>query len=440
MNSVGTAADSSYAVTWNTTWVPDQEEPMHIMARIKDESGLYYMTPAVAGIEFERSGTSVKLYKPFDVPTKWQTRLGHRQSSKVFVPQDLGRAEAARMVLTTWNGISADAIGLNGSVVVSRRGRDHDYSYNEVPVPLDYIRPGTNTLFTFDTTEHHGIEVLWPGIALLVRYTGLGADTPVPPRVDLPIFADELAPTWRLDLPEDSELAESQDAYSGKSALAVQPSSSFFWIMDITTASRPVAIDGYRAVRLALRIDKPVKSWHWLKLLVNGQAVDVLAREQGHFGFAADEQEWQIVEVPLDAFALRFPYVETLRFEGRLDGALLLDDIRLVVAAVPSTNIAERRDTILPASFLLRQNFPNPFNSSTTLQFALPQDGAVDLSIYNIAGQKMATLAQGRLVAGTHTLQWDGRDAWGRELASGVYFYRLRTESQTENRRLVLLR
>lgn len=438
-NHLGTATDSSYAVTWNTTWVPDQEEPMFIMARIKDESGLYYMTPAVAGLEFERPGTSVKLYKPFDVPPKWQTRTGHTQGSKVFVPQDLERAEAARMVLTTWNGISANAIGINDSDVVAGPGRDHDYSYNEIPVPLDYVRPGTNILYTFDTTEHHGIEVLWPGIALLVRYTGIDADLPLRPSADLPIFADELATTWRLDLPQDGELAESQDAYSGHTALAVQPSSTFFWIIDVT-ASQPVAADGYRAVRLALRLEKSVKSWHWLKLLVNGQAVDVLAREQGHFGFVAEEREWQIIEVPLEAFSMRFPYVETLRFEGRLDGALLLDDVRLVVAVDSPTDVAERRDAILPANFLLRQNFPNPFNSSTTLQFDLPQDGAVDLSIYNLSGQKMATLAQGHLAAGMHTLQWDGRDARGRELASGVYFYRLRTESQTQSRRLVLLR
>lgn len=87
--------------------------------------------------------------------------------------------------------------------------------------------------------------------------------------------------------------------------------------------------------------------------------------------------------------------------------------------------IALAREYIgLPDTPWLGQNYPNPFNSSTVIRFALPQRDQVELALYSLAGQKVATLAQGLREAGTYTLRWDGRDDDGRELASGVYLYR----------------
>ncbi|NKB69284.1 MAG: T9SS type A sorting domain-containing protein [Candidatus Latescibacteria bacterium] len=95
--------------------------------------------------------------------------------------------------------------------------------------------------------------------------------------------------------------------------------------------------------------------------------------------------------------------------------------------------------TALPPAFALEQNFPNPFNSDTNIGFALPQASHIDLGLYNLAGQRLATLAQGRRPAGSHTLSWDGR-LQDRTLASGVYLYRLSVEGQVTTRKLLLLR
>ena len=92
-----------------------------------------------------------------------------------------------------------------------------------------------------------------------------------------------------------------------------------------------------------------------------------------------------------------------------------------------------------PSTFALDPNYPNPFNSGTVMRFSLPIGGHVDLSLYNLAGQKVTTLVEGRLEAGVHSLRWDGRDK-GRELASGVYLYRLQAGGQVETRRLLMLR
>jgi len=102
--------------------------------------------------------------------------------------------------------------------------------------------------------------------------------------------------------------------------------------------------------------------------------------------------------------------------------------------------VEEGRTASLPRSFSLAQNFPNPFNSSTVIRFELPEDGEVELAVYNLAGQRVAVLAQGWREAGTYTVRWDGRDEGERELASGVYLYRLRAGERMETRKLALVR
>ena len=94
-----------------------------------------------------------------------------------------------------------------------------------------------------------------------------------------------------------------------------------------------------------------------------------------------------------------------------------------------------------PVSMQLAQNFPNPFNSSTTIPFTLPASTDVELAVFNLTGQQVATLVNGNRKAGAYTVHWDGRDDDGRELASGVYLYRLQTGEGTpvKTRKLVLM-
>jgi hypothetical protein len=94
-----------------------------------------------------------------------------------------------------------------------------------------------------------------------------------------------------------------------------------------------------------------------------------------------------------------------------------------------------------PAAYHLAQNFPNPFNPSTRIQFALPVKGHVSLKIYNVAGQLVKTLQNGVMDAGSHELTWDGSNNLGKNVASGVYFYKLNAGDNYENmKKMVLLR
>ena len=97
----------------------------------------------------------------------------------------------------------------------------------------------------------------------------------------------------------------------------------------------------------------------------------------------------------------------------------------------------DNRDSgdFLPSGFALHQNYPNPFNPSTVISFELPVAGDIGLSVYNISGQKVSTLTEGYFEAGKHEIIWDAS-----QVASGVYFYRLKTESGVETRKMTLIK
>ena len=94
----------------------------------------------------------------------------------------------------------------------------------------------------------------------------------------------------------------------------------------------------------------------------------------------------------------------------------------------------------VPRSFGLAQNFPNPFNAATVIRYALPEDSHVQLDVFDILGSHVATLVNGIQVAGPHSVTWDGKTSQGREMASGVYFYRLVAGFGVESRKMVLLK
>jgi hypothetical protein len=94
----------------------------------------------------------------------------------------------------------------------------------------------------------------------------------------------------------------------------------------------------------------------------------------------------------------------------------------------------------LPMAYHLEQNYPNPFNATTRIQFTLAHRGTVHLSIYNILGQHIRSWQFDHADAGTTMITWDGTDALGRSVASGVYFYRLESDMFVETRKMILLK
>ncbi len=96
--------------------------------------------------------------------------------------------------------------------------------------------------------------------------------------------------------------------------------------------------------------------------------------------------------------------------------------------------------SVLPDDYSLLQNYPNPFNPTTSISFAMPTAAQATLEIYNVLGEKVVTVFDGMANAGTNTVVWQGVDASGQPVASGIYFYRLKTASFEQTRKMVMMK
>ena len=94
----------------------------------------------------------------------------------------------------------------------------------------------------------------------------------------------------------------------------------------------------------------------------------------------------------------------------------------------------------MPMDFQLSQNYPNPFNPTTSIEFGIPYQANVQLSIYNILGQRIATLVSGDLPNGHYKVKWNGLDAFGKQVSSGMYFYQLTTPTGELTKKMLFLK
>ncbi len=93
-----------------------------------------------------------------------------------------------------------------------------------------------------------------------------------------------------------------------------------------------------------------------------------------------------------------------------------------------------------PAAFGLEQNYPNPFNPETSIKFSLSEDSRVTLKVFNLLGQVVNTLVDENMPAGEHAILWNGKNERSEDVASGVYFYRIKAGDYESVRRMTLLR
>lgn len=295
----------------------------------------------------------------------------------------------------------------------------------------------------------------------------LPTDLPTQP---FPVYRDDLALGWELDAFVDHgdfrlrdyesddgrtaiELRSTDQVFRGSAALAVQ----------VDSLAPP---DGpeFEVFRLHFRPPEPVEQQYgglrfafhsgtsqsvvlpFLSVYLNGRTIVGLALSPvttplSRFLLDESIHEWQVVEVPLDYPGLEGP-IESIEMTGWLQGTFYLDEIELLpLPRAPSvTAVQESRESPLPSAFNLKQNYPNPFNRGTVIRFELPAGGETELAVYNLVGQKIASLVHGAREAGQYTVHWDGRDSSREPIASGVYFYRLKAGNQVETRKLLLLR
>ena len=302
---------------------------------------------------------------------------------------------------------------------------------------------------TRDLTVWAELYMVNPDGAELVRLThnpnwdGAGIWAPGGRKVAFLSYRTGNGDIYLLDLESDQVILNPDErgvVFEGQTALEVEASGEGLWKILYRAVER-LDLVGYKALRFAFHpgdtqaLDDPE-----LAVTIGDGRVDLLnaASEGGRINL--DQRDWQVVELPLSAFDVKTT-MDGVVFSGNLTGTFYLDDVRLLtVIETARPTAVEEEESATPAIFALDQNYPNPFNSGTVIRFELPEAGETKLTVYNLVGQKVATLVEGVREAGSYTLRWDGRDDRGRSLASGVYIYRMQSGNDVETRKLLLLR
>jgi len=145
---------------------------------------------------------------------------------------------------------------------------------------------------------------------------------------------------------------------------------------------------------------------------------------------------FEIYLVDLD----RAKYIDLrLQSEYEFIPAKAISDFQILVGK--SEFINSKLNELLPTEFALGNNFPNPFNPTTTFEVSVPQTSEIRLVVYNILGQEVKTLYEGTAEAGRHWLVWDGKDRQGLTVPSGIYLYNLLTNNGINiSRKMVLMK
>lgn len=156
----------------------------------------------------------------------------------------------------------------------------------------------------------------------------------------------------------------------------------------------------------------------------------------------AQEDLNQVISV--GPITLHAGQVDTVAF-ALLAGNSLADVTAAAAAAQMAydgviTDVEDETGDMLPTQFTLSQNYPNPFNPHTTIEYSLPVKSHVVLSIYNILGQNIRTLIDKNQGAGCRAVLWDGKTDRGKDVASGIYFYRLQIDEVSITKRMLLLK
>jgi hypothetical protein len=120
------------------------------------------------------------------------------------------------------------------------------------------------------------------------------------------------------------------------------------------------------------------------------------------------------------------------RLKANLKDSIEIQSYPVRLKAISTTSVAMQN---VPAGFKLFNNYPNPFNPSTTISFSLPSRSFVTLKVYDVIGRDVATIVSEDLKEGIHTRQWNAQG-----LSSGVYYYRIQAGYFTETKKLMVLK
>jgi hypothetical protein len=193
---------------------------------------------------------------------------------------------------------------------------------------------------------------------------------------------------------------------------------------------------------------------------------------EADFSQGLDEDVWTHIAITMDGANVTFykngvnietvPYTYGEGYNSRIiigaaanmDGSFrendafngALDDVRFysrkltdaeILSIYQGTDVVavEDWDSTVPSQYKLAQNFPNPFNPNTNIQFQIPRDGHVTISVYNLLGEQVATLVDRNMKSGMHHVTFDAA-----QFSSGIYFYKIQASDFTQVKKMMLMK
>ncbi len=147
-----------------------------------------------------------------------------------------------------------------------------------------------------------------------------------------------------------------------------------------------------------------------------------------------------VYKISGDSSAAILDFNQAITLDPYGAGILAQENIDAIRTGAVQVGIMDEYLVKLPQEYALDQNYPNPFNPRTVIQYQIPKASHITLKIYNVMGQTVQTLVNETKEPGYYEAFWDGRDAAGEEVASGIYLYRLESKDFVAGRKFLLMR
>lgn len=175
---IGTIEEAPFQQKWSTRYIPDQtDSAISILARVQDTSGMWFVSDIVKDITLQRPDSlKVKMHRPYDVYESFWVRNGQTKQCYINV-NDPETAMEAKLFHRTWNAGDDEAAGgtIENPLRVNNHaykcyGKNHRFALSSMQIATGDLVSGPNRIAYTSNTLHHGIEILWPGPSLIVRY------------------------------------------------------------------------------------------------------------------------------------------------------------------------------------------------------------------------------------------------------------------------------
>jgi len=158
----------------------------------------------------------------------------------------------------------------------------------------------------------------------------------------------------------------------------------------------------------------------------------------GDYGFLLKTQDgghnWEKIDLGTDESLKRIIFVNN----GRV--GYIFGSNNTIYKYQETTSVLYEDDPDVPLGINLEQNYPNPFNNKTIIQYKITRAGYVNLNIYDIMGKRVITLVDEYKQAARYEINWNGKDSFGKDIISGIYFYQLEIYPEKSVRKMIILR